>query len=72
MSPTLDTIAIDAVPSTTPLKVASDSSDITYATVTVSELASTFGDYTGKFNSPHRKYLDNKSPTDFNIILCDF
>ncbi|KAF9385497.1 Allantoicase [Podila verticillata] len=46
MSPTLDTIAIDAVPSTTPLKVASDSSDITYATVTVSELASTFGDYT--------------------------
>ncbi|KAF9386894.1 Allantoicase [Podila verticillata] len=46
MSPTLDTITIDAVPSTTPLKVASDSSDITYATVTVSELASTFGDYT--------------------------
>ena len=63
MSPTLDTISLDAVPSTTPLKVASDSSDITYATVAVSELASTFGDYTGKFNRRENIWIANHRQT---------
>lgn len=54
MSPTkFDTITIDAVSSTSQLKAVSPdfASDITYTTVAVSELASTFGDYTGKFET---------------------